>query len=107
MTPKTQLSQINYFIKKFTDIPRDQWIVGDYSSDDGKRRCVLGHCGAMKGTFNDYWGEEAYEINMLFYHLIGESVATVNDGNVPTWNKGHPKDNIIFALMYMKEKVSK
>ena len=62
-----------YFIDKFTAIPDDRWIVGDYVDDDG-RCCALGHCGVRSSADSN---PEADSLRSLFGD--GIKVAEINN----------------------------
>lgn len=85
---------VNFFIKKFSKIPKNKWCIGDFVK--GNKCCALGHCG-----MNDYnrfqYTKMANRLEDIFYKYLGISVTNVNDGKI--YNKyKHPKTRILKAL---------
>jgi hypothetical protein len=83
---------VDYFINKFTDIPAENWCVGYYFQDNGKRD-VLGHCG--HSGFLD--SEESKALKTMFFDYLKVSPSEVNDG-VNKYKGDNPKDRILEAL---------
>lgn len=97
---------VDYFIKKFEDIPANLWIMGSRSLVDTNggptQHCALGFCDQH---------EEA-SLVFLFAAKIGLSVAWINDGynnyyvtdKMQNSNENNPKQRILAALEMIKEK---
>lgn len=104
---------LDYFIKKFEEIPEEKWCVGSFRNKQDQC-CALGHCGVKAGNMND--PEEAHALKILmypYYPVIG--IVAINDGlsyGEPTVDftayGSTPKQRILKALTEIKEgKVSK
>lgn len=89
---------VDYFIKKFSAIPEELWMTGDFT--DGTRYCVLGHCGERDDIMVT---RESRALRLLF--KTGPVVGPVftNDDAIelgPT-----PKTRVLAALRRIKEKI--
>lgn len=108
----------DYFIKKFSKIPKSLWTTGDFENwpdeDTGKQEvcmCALGHCGMSDDVLWDQAkikAPEAHALEYLFSDYLGKHVADVNDNsadapNAPHSFKGiHPRTRILNALRKIK-----
>lgn len=88
---------VDYFIEKFEAIPEEKWFNGNFKFGD--KYCALGHCGMDDETYT----EEGNELLDLFdgYDL---SVAGINDRLDPRFLQKTPKQRILAALNFIKEK---
>lgn len=87
---------VDYFIKKFSEIPDEEWGIREYVSYDDGRRCAIGHCGGP-------WSEESNTLRNLVQEFLGCSVTGINDGLKQHGNAGEtPKERILNALELIK-----
>lgn len=63
-----------YFIDKFLAIPDEQWGTGSYVSNDGSKKCALGHCNGLNTV-------EGRALCSLFTSSLGVGVTRINDGS--------------------------
>ena len=99
---------VDYFIEKFSAIPDEKWIVGDYADDRGCC-CALGHCGyrfiggSIFNPVNTGGTDEGAALSRLFdeHHL---SVPLVNDQIEARYQQPTPKARILAALADIKAK---
>lgn len=103
---------VDYFISKFSVIPKDKWVKGTLERDG--KHCALGHCGV---TSTVEATAEAQALAELFVHLgikcgrdKDESdwffymVYPVNDrGRKEYGHLKHPKQRILAALRDIKK----
>lgn len=85
---------VDYFIKKFKRIPRNKWLVGDYSYDG--KCCALGHCG-------ERMDKSTRESTALKSLLDGRILTNINDGWSSNYKQKHPKTRILAALADVKK----
>lgn len=88
---------VDYFIKKFTAIPEDNWVTGVYR-DDAVGCCAAGWCGERDDRSTD----ESRALTKLVY-----GVDIINDGkdsNFPPEKYSTPKKRILAALYYVKNR---
>lgn len=84
---------LDYFIKKFSKIPKNKWCTGSYTDSNGLH-CAIGHTFNVKG--------ETSFINKLV-HLT--ELTQVNDGKNPFHKLGkHPRTRVVNYLKSLKEK---
>lgn len=93
---------VDYFIKKFSLIPHDDWCIGTYHVSETDQCCALGHCGMNE----DYTPPMA---KALIGHFANRpfSVSAVNDGEVKKFRQKTPRTRVIAALREIKKKASK
>lgn len=93
---------VDYFIKKFSAIPRSKWCTNSYMK--AERRCAFGHCGrgfvwvGGAHVFTDTW--EAISLEKI---VVDGSVASINDGKDPRFPQKTPKGRILAALRRIKK----
>ncbi len=93
-----------YFIDKFSAIPEELWITGEFQNPDKPcQRCAYGHCGC------DDMSDENEEANCLdrLFRDHGLRVPPVNDGEKARdsgefWKLPTPKARILAALESFK-----
>lgn len=85
---------IDYFIKKFEQIPEDMWCTELYTDNFG-RCCARGHCGDGKIGRND-------ELRSLFEVLGKVPLTTINDGFDSRYQQPVIKDRVLAALRDIK-----
>lgn len=88
---------VQYFIDKFSAIPEEDWIIGEYQNEIGC--CALGHCGERetKATV------DGRELRILFRNFLGEDVSFINDGASSSFPQDTPKARVLSALKRIKE----
>lgn len=95
---------LEYFIKKFSDIPEEKWTTGQFVDESGCM-CAYGHCGDRKGQED---GKESKDLSRIImdkdevwpYHL-----ADINDGNYDheeTYGN-NPKDRVVNYLKSLRK----
>lgn len=93
---------VDYFIEKFSRIPKNRWTVNEFRNSKGQR-CALGHCGetsvrtpeslALHNLFVDF---NAFDLD--FRPML------VNDGDGKYCKLGkHPRTRILRALRMIKK----
>lgn len=92
---------LQYFIKKFEKIPRNEWTTGRYHSEDYTKSCALGHCGHGKSG--------ATLESAALKSLTVQSIIDLNDGTEYCPEKykrmKHPKTRIVnFLKDLLKER---
>lgn len=87
---------VDYFIKKFSDIPEHLWTVYNLGNN-GEPRCALGHCYENK--------EETHALIGIFREDLNRRVIDVNNGNDLGYPQSHPKLRVLAALGDIKKKV--
>lgn len=86
---------IDYFIKKFLEVPEENWCIREFVNVKGQF-CALGHCGQTPTS-------ATYEADSLQDLFIG-NVADINDGKREYKRLGNtPKARIIQALMLLNK----
>lgn len=88
---------VDYYINKFESIPEEEWCT-DKITDNSGRHCALGHC-----IEND---KETISLSELIWSNLGCSAATINDNHNKSFNQPTPKQRILAALKYIKNKAS-
>ncbi len=99
---------VDYFIQKFEAIPENLWCIGKYfRSEEGfPKCCALGHCGARELHFT----KEADALIELFrgsratYNSETFYIPSINDGFSELFKQFTPKQRILAALKFIKEK---
>lgn len=86
MTIKELKETCDYYIRKFSRIPRNKWYAGNWGSSDGSQLSV-----------RQFWAD-AYKAELTSY----ENMILCNDDL--TWGNG-PKDRIIFELQSIGRKI--
>lgn len=85
---------LNYFIRKFSGIPRKKWTTGRYTR--GNKRCALGHCGNIED--NDTLQSVSLD-RLLSWNAVG-----VNDGIERFKYLGKdPRTRVLRALKLIKK----
>lgn len=101
---------VDYFLKKFDDIPEEQWCTGVYSDVGPKgedRQCAVGHCRSETSLL---FSVEVEALRGLLKKVgLGDKannsrVSDINDGRNPDFQQPTPKQRILAALKYVKEK---
>lgn len=96
---------VDYFIKKFEAIPEEDWCRRVYTDGEGKH-CALGFCGSKVGRVNDYTGdihtEEGENLRRLLLPVGG--VTVINDYTEGRFYQETPKQRVLAALRYLKDK---
>lgn len=93
---------VDYFIEKFSKIPKEKWCVEKFSYPDG-RKCALGHCGVTLTSIP----KEGRILNDIFQKYYNVWAWYINDGyyNIKNFSKyKHPKTRILNALKELKKK---
>ena len=116
------LQNVDYFIDKFTSIPKKYWTIGNLR--EGNKKCALGHCGVVDNVLTPeskvlgklylkYLPKKIADI-ILAEDDINErilmAVAMVNDSygdidSIVEYFNRSGKINTIFALRIMKERI--
>lgn len=92
---------VQFFIDKFSAIPEDRWVIGEFSDfSDNNNCCALGHCGVR----NNMGTLEGTALGKLFKILCPDDsfVAQVNDGEATQYGQQTPKTRILAALYDIK-----
>jgi hypothetical protein len=84
---------VDYFIQKFSSIPRKLWCVGSFV--EGDRMCALGHCGMRVA----HPTPESLALNRVI-----ASPEYINDGEDPDYPQPTPRARILAALRDVKAK---
>ena len=99
---------VDYFIKKFKNIPSENWTVGKVMDEVG-RCCALGHCGVRDVNSKWVMTPEAKALIILFGGSEEEgeedfsAVYTINDLDSGVINTGlMAKKNILEKLESLK-----
>lgn len=89
---------VDYFIDKFSKIPKNKWFSGRYQNPCNElQKCALGHCGITDDNL------ETDEANNLARVLNCGNISSINDGSAYYAYLGkHPKTRIINALKRIK-----
>lgn len=90
---------VDYFIKKFENIPGDKWHVGTYKNGD--RMCAQGHCISWQNDGSGL-GNNTDEVRQLRFLL--PNVGHINNGNDFDYQQPTPKQRILQALYDIKAK---
>lgn len=93
---------VDYFISKFSAIPKENWAVKGTRDPQG-RLDVFGHCGVAPGSVSLNSFPEAMALNALF-HPEYLSAFYVNDGVMGTKFGDNPRDRIVNCLKHLKTK---
>lgn len=95
---------IDYFIKKFTAIPDDQWVIGKfYDPENLQRFDASGHCGVLRRNDTN---AEIEALNTILRRYFPDGGATpINDGlgKFRELFGNHPKWRILRALQAAKD----
>lgn len=83
---------VDYFIKKFSAIPENMWIVGSFGSP-GRPRCALGHC--LDNT------KEVESLQNLMKNFACYATS-INDNKDSKYQQSTPKQRILAALYDIK-----
>ena len=88
---------IDYFIEKFEQIPKEHWTKGSFQK--GVRYCVYGHCGMTDAVVRT---EESDALDAICdkYNI---SLVSVNDNDNPNFKQRSIKERVLAALRFMKE----
>lgn len=94
---------LDYFIKKFSEIPRNQWCTGKLANGLGQK-CAYGHCGeSMKRPTKESRALDALVATSDSSYV---GLASVNDGRIGAELKAelgkHPKTRVIRYLKSLK-----
>lgn len=85
---------LEYFIKKFSEIPDSQWATKKFVIGD--RKCAFGHCGAIQSAQDT---NESKALMKLLSTLGTMDLFDVNDGKKPYAHLGStPKERVINYL---------
>lgn len=89
---------VNYFIKKFTQIPAKKWATRTYHKPGTGIFCALGHCGI--------YTEEAESLRRLIRNHTDYNIVAINDGYpvVTNFKQKTPRGRVLAALNYIKGK---
>ena len=91
---------VEHFLNKFRAIPEELWLIGCYSVwTKPQSHCALGHCGRDI----DFSTDESNGLAHLFFSH-GLRVTNTNDGLDDRFPQPTPKQRIIAALEFIKEK---
>lgn len=93
-----QQYNVDYFIKKFEEIPEEKWIAGSFSGMNGTH-CALGHC-YNNGEGYTQSPEGSALIRILNYP------AQINDGLRSEYQQNNPKNRILAALYDKKAELA-
>jgi hypothetical protein len=97
---------VDYYIDKFTKIPRNQWTIHKVVDEDTGQKCALGHCGGNPNTF--FWRQPKEFIDLVkVFGSISQfdrldKVGNINDGIDPRYKQKTPKGRILAALRDIK-----
>lgn len=80
---------LRYFIKKFVQIPMNQWGVGAFEDPFGKR-CAIGHCFSDRGTTHESVSLTCLEPN----------IACINDNFARAQICPEPKLRVLRHLIF-------
>lgn len=97
---KTMQYTLDYFIDKFSKIPDEKWITGDWW--DGVGCCAGGHCGARTSSTDV---DEFNALGRFIYDVYGYStgVPDINDGKDTRYQQPTPKQRILAVLHDIKK----
>ncbi len=102
---------VDYFIKKFEEIPEEKWTTHVQQNDRGQR-CAVGHCAPSNATCNMLGsnGGAVVEEGRALINIIGilrpnssNKVAPINNGDDERYNQPTPKQRILAALYNIKK----
>lgn len=92
---------VNYFIKKFSAIPRRLWTTGKYTR--GEAHCVLGHCGVRSDLLSLSITSESDAFSKLILdNIVGRNATGINDWSSVQFPQRTPRGRILAALKYIK-----
>jgi hypothetical protein len=93
---------VDYFIKKFEDVPGYRWWMGDYHNENKTRFCAAGLCGGTAGA--GCMTYEFYALSDLFVNYFGFDgrVSNINDGIHHAYQQPTPKQRVLAALYDIK-----
>ena len=92
---------VDYFIEKFEEIPEHMWIIRTFR-DPFCRCCAYGFCGVGESSKTT---EEAKQLQKLFSEEM-LLVTTINDCETQQFPQPTPKQRILAALNYIKNKTT-
>lgn len=114
-----------YFIKKFSAIPEERWIIGLFNDDQG-RSCANGHCGVVGKIHFDETPSKTNRLTLTLESIALQKVfsilkialsfredkvegdeysckaANINNGNCKKYPQATPKQRILAALRDVK-----
>lgn len=105
----------DYFLRKFTSIPEELWCIGNYTDPkDPCKHCALGLCGAREkgpmvlGEYEEVHTAESHYLMMMVLSELGWpfTVSRINDRQTARFPQETPKQRILAALRYIKDKQS-
>lgn len=91
---------VDYFIAKFSAIPKNKWTTKKYSDGNGAH-CALGHCGATEETLVN---TEVSALTQIIFDAFKYYVSEINDFENSLAAGKHPRTRILNALKYIKNK---
>lgn len=91
---------VDYFIAKFSAIPKNKWTTKKYSDGNGAH-CAFGHCGATSLNGGNL---EAQELEQLIYGAFKYCVPEINDYGTGLVAGKHPRTRILNALKKIKKR---
>lgn len=105
---------VDYFIKKFEAIPKNQWTTAMFVNTKDGSKCAGGHCGLSP---SQNCTEEAIALAKLLEPLkktlingnpgyddvIFDNITTINDGQAKEYSQPTPKQRILAALNDVKK----
>lgn len=103
---------VDYFIKKFEEIPEENWVIGEFRNDNGC--CAQGHCGMNSFNANHVWDNhdvsntpthlhEAHALFWMFKSILCIGVADVNNFESEEYPQPTPKQRVLAALCDIKK----
>lgn len=91
---------VDYFIKKFSNIPRNEWCKGMFKK--GRKKCVLGHCGVK--TWNSAVNTPNIYSQVRALRSLVVDIVLINDGVAGYHSCGkHPRTRVLKALKIAKK----
>lgn len=95
---------LDYYIERFSAIPDDQWITGEFKDNQG-RCCALGHLGERN------MGDSPQDVLTLQYIALDNGnhyISNINDGEPEYLHLGNtPKERVINFLKQLKDGTNK
>jgi hypothetical protein len=92
---KQTIYDVDYFIRKFSAIPEENWLINEYAR--GTSYCAFGHCGMRDNNSIDRIPEAKVLAGIL------PDAAIINDGEKRGYQQPTPKQRVLAALYDIKK----
>jgi hypothetical protein len=99
---------VDYFIRKFSEIPEENWYAGSYCHPNIEAYCALGHCGERYSNASIISGTvertgESSALRSLVGKILGLDIVDINDTIYnPSYQQPTPKQRVLAALYDIK-----